>query len=421
MWMYYYDFIFIIQGLCILAYDFCGFVYSDFSHILLFMGYPVIQLKTGREASVGFRHPWIFSGALESIPSDIVPGALVHIADRNSRVIATGIYEGTNIAVRVFDFSQTIIDEAWITQALEQAHSRRLLVGYGPGTDTTGYRVVFGEADGLPGLVMDRYADVLVLQVTTAGMQQLLPLVIRACKKLFSPSAIIEKTDSDPVIHFGTQDSVVEFLEHGMKFSADVLQGQKTGFFLDQKELRQYVRTYSKDRSVLNLFSYTGATSVAALLGGATRVHNIDESEVALSYCTRHVEMNAIDPKKMTYEQADVFSWLNTNTQTYGMVILDPPALTKTKKEKESAAKAYHFLNRAAMRLVENDGIFVTSSCSHFFSEDDFAYTLRRASVQAGVELDVLHVVRQAPDHPLSVYWPEGLYLKSYICMVRRK
>lgn len=173
---------------------------------------------------------------------------------------------------------------------------------------------------------------------------------------------------------------------------------------------------------MLNLFSYTGATSIAALQGGAVSVHNIDESKAALEMCNTHATLNGIDAGKMTIEEADVFSWLGEQKESsYGMVVLDPPALAKTRRDIEQAKKAYHFLNRAAMRLVEDGGIFITSSCSHFFSEEDMLFTLRRASVQAGVELDILGSIRQANDHPLSVYFPEGLYLKSFVCRVRKR
>ena len=386
------------------------------------MAYPVIQLKAGREASVGFRHPWVFSGAIDSAPQDLVAGALVHLADRNGRIIGTGTFEGdASIAVRVFDFSETEITEEWIANQIEQAHSQRLLLGYGPDTDTTGYRIVFGEADNLPGLVLDKYADVLVLQISSIGMNELLPLVIDACKKSFQPIAIIERSDEDPVIHHGVLDAPVEFLEHGMKFVADVLHGQKTGFFLDQKDLRQAVKKYAHGKRVLNAFSYTGATGIAALMDGAVSVHNLDESKSALEVCISNTAMNGIDPRKITSEEADAFAWLGAQTEAqYDMVIIDPPALAKTKREIEQAKKAYHFLNRAAMRLVKDGGIFVTSSCSHFFTEDDFLFTLRRASVQAGLQLDVLESIRQASDHPLSVYFPESLYLKSFICRVRK-
>lgn len=386
------------------------------------MAYPVIKLKEGREANVGFRHPWIFSGALESIPKGLTVGSLVHIADRNGRIIGTGSFEGdANIAVRVFDFSETVIDEPWIRERIQQAHELRLFLGYGVDTETSGYRVVFGEADSIPGLVIDRFEDVLVLQISTAGMEGLLPIVVTVCKELFSPTAIVERSGAEYEIHFGALDAPVSFTEHGMKFVADVLHGQKTGFFLDQKDLREHVTRYANGKHVLNLFSYTGATGIAALRGGATSVHNIDESKVALELCVPHAAMNGFKEQTMTTEEADVFAWLGEKREdTYGIVILDPPALVKTKREVEQAKKAYHFLNRAALRLTEDAGIFVTSSCSHFFSEDDFLFTLRRASVQAGVILDVLHMVRQSNDHPLSVYFPESMYLTSFICRVRK-
>jgi 23S rRNA (cytosine1962-C5)-methyltransferase len=385
------------------------------------MAYQVIQLKAGREANVGFRHPWIFSGAVEHVPSGLPQGSFVHIADRNGRIIATGSYEGnSNIAIRVFDFSETTIDREWILNRIQEAHNRRLVMGYGPGTDTNGYRVVFGESDSLPGLVIDRYADVIVIQISTAGIAAIRDHVIDVCNTIFTPQAVVEKDEQGVRVHSGSVEGPVEFSEYGIRFVADILHGQKTGFFLDQKDLRQAVKNYSKDKTVLNLFSYTGSASVAALQGGATSVHNVDESQAALDLCSVNAQLNNVT--NITTEQADVFSWFNTNTENqYGMVILDPPALTKTKKEKEVAAKAYHFINRAAMRLVEDGGIFVTSSCSHFFSEEDLAFTLRRASVQAGIQLHMLETVRQSPDHALSVYWPEGLYLKSYICRVERK
>ena len=386
------------------------------------MAYPVIQLKMGREASVGFHHPWVFSGAIESIPDNLDEGVLVHVADRNGRIIGTGTFEGdSSIAVRVFDFSETEITEEWITSRIEQANNQRLLLGYGPDTDTTGYRIVFGEADNMPGLVIDRYANVLVVQISTTGMSNLSPIIIRVCKKLFDPIAIIDRSEGESNVVDGKAVEAVEFLEHGMKVTADVINGQKTGFFFDQKELRQAVKKYAHGKTVLNAFSYTGATGIAALLGGAASVYNVDESKAALEACVQHATLNGIDSKKITTQEADAFAWLGAQKDAaYDMVIIDPPALAKTKREIEQAKKAYHFVNRAGMRLVKDGGVFVTSSCSHFFTEDDFAYTLRRASVQAGLQLDVLEVIRQASDHPLSVYFPESLYLKSFICRVRK-
>ncbi len=392
--------------------------------------YGHVQLKAGREAATGFHHPWIFSGAIENVALRITHGDLVHVTDRNGRIIGTGTYSahGT-IRVRLLAYEAVEITQAWITATLQAAQAHRALLGYGPGTDTTGYRVVFSEADNLPGLVIDRYGSVLVLQLSTAGMEQLRPLILAACQELFSPSAVYERSDMSarneeylpPVtaIHYGVLAEPVPFQEHGQSFVADVLGGQKTGFFLDQKDLRQQVRAFARDKKVLNLFAYTGATSVVALLGGGSHVHNVDQSAPALELIPRQLELNNLAADKSTSDVADVFQWLNDHaTEQYDMVIVDPPALTKKKSDLPAAQKAYHFLNRAAMRLVAPGGLLVTSSCSHFFTSDDLAFVLRRASVQAGVQLRVLKHVTQSADHPLSVYFPESAYLKSYICQV---
>jgi 23S rRNA (cytosine1962-C5)-methyltransferase len=239
------------------------------------MAYPTITLKAGREAATGFHHPWIFSGALQPIPPEVQHGDLVSVADRNGRIIGTGTYTAdASISVRLLAFSDVTIDEAWLTAQIRAANQRRQLMGYGDGTATTGYRVVFGEADSLPGLVIDRYADVLVLQISTAGMDRLRDMVIAACHTVFSPRAIVERSDlpvrrgekleSFTATHVGEVTEPVVFQENGLTLVADVLHGQKTGFYVDQRELRTHVKALAKDRAVLNLFSYTGATSAAA-------------------------------------------------------------------------------------------------------------------------------------------------------------
>jgi 23S rRNA (cytosine1962-C5)-methyltransferase len=222
-------------------------------------------------------------------------------------------------------------------------------------------------------------------------------------------------------IHEGAADDLVRFEERGIQFLADPIKGQKTGFFLDQKDARAALGRMAKGKDVLNLFSYSGAASVAMMKGGAKSVHNIDASEDALALCQKHAELHEFSEKKFSTEQTDIFQWLGAGQEkTYDMVVMDPPALIKTMKDAEEGRKAYHFLNRAAMRLVEDGGIFATSSCSHFLLEDDLAFTLRRASVQAGIKLDLLQVVRQSPDHPQSIYFPESLYLKTFIFRVSR-
>ncbi|MFA5994823.1 MAG: class I SAM-dependent rRNA methyltransferase [Patescibacteria group bacterium] len=392
--------------------------------------YPIITLKPGKETNVHYKHPWIFSGALAQVPDHLEPGALVHIADTHNQIIGTGTYSQTSsIAIRIFAFEQTVLDQAWFAQKIKSAHDLRLLLGYGSNTNTTGYRVVFGEADGLPGLIIDRYANVIVFQSGTAGIDKLRSVIISAIKTVFSPQVIIEKSNAparqeeklttQEQVHFGTITEPVPFLEHSLRFVADVVAGQKTGFFLDQKDLRLIIKQFAFGNT-LNLFSYTGTAGIAALTGQATAVHNVDASELALTMCALQAKLNNINPERMTTENSDIFQWLQSKSgATYDTIIMDPPALIKNKRHIEEGAKAYHFLNRAALRLIKPGGIFVTSSCSHFLSETDLAVILRRASVQANVHLQILNIVRQAPDHPYSVYFPEGAYLKSFVCRVQ--
>jgi 23S rRNA (cytosine1962-C5)-methyltransferase len=249
--------------------------------------------------------------------------------------------------------------------------------------------------------------------------------------ELLSPRAIIERSDL-PVrreegleeragVAYGDAVDKVEFCEGGLSFVADLMSGQKTGFFLDQRNLRQRLAYYSKDREVLNLFSYTGSFAVAAIRAGARSVHNIDSSQPALDLIGTQLSLNQIPDSSVTTECVDVFNWLSLHGDpSYDMIIVDPPALIKSQRDAETGRKAYHFLNRAALRLLRDDSIFVTSSCSAFYTEEDFAVMLRRASVQAGVTLEVLETIRQSPDHPISIYFPESLYLKSFICRAQR-
>ncbi|HJV32627.1 MAG TPA: class I SAM-dependent rRNA methyltransferase [Patescibacteria group bacterium] len=393
---------------------------------------PIITLKAGKEANVAFRHPWIFSGALEQAPGDDAHGTIVRVADKRGIVLATGTYSArSSIAVRVFAFGDEAIDGDWIAARIKEADERRTAMGYGPGTDTTGYRVVFGEADHLPGLVIDRYEDAVVFQISTMGMDRFREEIIKAIEKTFKPETIVERSDlgvrgeeflEDVVaVHKGAADAPVEFKEHGLKYLADLKGGQKTGFFLDQKDARAALARLAEGRKVLNLFSYSGAAGVAMMKGGALSVHNMDSSEDALALCEKHAKLHKIKAADFTTESADIFQWLGEQKDgDLDMVVMDPPALIKAMKDAESGRKAYHFLNRAAMRLVRDGGIFATSSCSHFLTEDDLAYTLRRASVQAGITLDMLAVTRQSADHPQSVYFPESNYLKTFIFRVKR-
>ncbi len=395
--------------------------------------YKQVFLLPGKEANIAFRHPWLFSGALQKAKGELEHGDLVSVMDKYDKVLATGTYSNkTSIAVRALAFGDAVIDRAWFANAIRTSNERRLMLGYGPGTETTGYRVCFGESDGISGLVVDRYEDVIVFQISTAGLDRLREEIIGALKDVFAPRSIIERSDMpmrkeealEPVVglRFGEAVEAVPYKENGITFTAHPMTGQKTGAFLDQKILRKLLLGgLLKGMNGLNLFSYTGSTGIAAMKGGAEHIHNMDGSAEAIQACMDQAKEQGIAAEAFTTEKNDIFQWLaHHETGTYDFVIVDPPALIKNAKDSEEGKKAYHFLNRAAMRLVRNGGILITSSCSRFFLEEDLAFTLRRASVQAGVDLRVLETIRQSPDHPFSVYFPEAAYLKTFVCRVER-
>ncbi len=395
--------------------------------------YPEITIKERHSATIDHHHPWIFSGNLQRVPDDLANGSIVTVREFNGDIIATGTYSTKSIiAVRVLDFGPATIDKHWLKNRLERAESRRRIMGFGVDNRMTGYRVVFGESDGLPGLVVDRFADILVIQVTTAGMNALLDVIVETLVEMFSPRGIYERDDilvrreegleQKTGLLYGEVSGTVEFNEHGRTYLADVVEGQKTGFYLDQRDLRQEISSLSSGRRAADLFSYSGAAGIAALAGGASSVHFVDSSGTALAACTRHAELNSIPAANVSTEEADVFQWLGAHAEPeYDLIMLDPPALIKSRKHIETGRKGYHFLNRAAMRIIRDGGILASSSCSAYFAEEDLAGTLRRAADQAGVRLHVLKTVRQASDHPQSLYFPEAAYLKSFICRVERK
>jgi 23S rRNA (cytosine1962-C5)-methyltransferase len=391
--------------------------------------YPTIVISSKRTASLHFQHPWIFSGAIVGMDSGVEHGGLVRVVDEDDVVYGVGTYSSrSSIAVRVFDWKEVVIEKKWFVARLREAMDRRKLMGFGK-KDTTGYRVLFGEADGVPGLVVDRYGDVAVFQIATAGLDNLREEIVAAIKNALDPRVIVERSDIgvrkddglvDVVaVRFGEVKGCAPFLERGRAYVADALGGQKTGFFLDQRDARDAVAGLSKGRECLNLFSYSGAFGVAAMLGGAKSVHNVDLSAPALELCGEHARLNQIGESVFTTEEADVFQWLNEHDKpSYDLVVLDPPALIKSSKDAEAGKKAYHFLNRAGMRLVRDGGVFVTSSCSAHLSEEDMVFALRRASVQAGVRLSILQTLHQSSDHPTSIYFPESLYLKTFVSQI---
>ncbi|MCK5128013.1 MAG: class I SAM-dependent rRNA methyltransferase [candidate division Zixibacteria bacterium] len=393
--------------------------------------YPIIKIKQKRGASILSRHPWIFSGAIEKVSDDIKHGDIVYV-EHDNKIVATGMFSRHSmIVVRVMAFDEVIIDKDWFRSQIRLANKRRQIVGLIDLPDLTGYRIIFGQSDLLPGLVVDKYNDVLVMQISTAGIDEHRDTIIECLVEEFSPRAIFERSDLQSrkeekltervgVCH-GEDVDTVEFLEYGRKYIADIKAGQKTGFYLDQRDLRSEIQNVSAGRKAVDIFSYSGAAGIAALNGGCESVEFIDSSKKALELCKQHTELNGFDIGNIQTIETDVFQWISEKkSPEYDLVLLDPPALIKSRKHIESGKKAYHFLNRACLRMITDGGILVSSSCSAYMTEDEFIIMLRKAANQAEVELQLIKTIRQSPDHPLSVYFPEAFYLKSVVCKIIR-
>ncbi|HLD22094.1 MAG TPA: class I SAM-dependent rRNA methyltransferase [Patescibacteria group bacterium] len=393
--------------------------------------YPTLKLESKRATSVQYHHPWIFSGGIIRNETEFpIHGAIVFICDAQNHILATGTYSAhSQIAVRVLEFGEVDISTQWFINKFHNAERDRAIFGYDLYTETTGYRLIFGEADGIPGLIVDRFGETIVIQIATAGMDQLRQMIIAALIEVFHPKCIVEKSDISerereklPIVRSVVYGSLpkcgVQFQEYGVTYIADVLAGQKTGFFLDQKDLRNFVKRYAAQKQIVNLFSYSGATGISAFVGGATSIHNVDSSEQALALCAQHAQLHHIPADRFTCENADIFQWVAQKQKQFDMVVMDPPALIKSQKHIDAGIKAYHFLNRAALRFVKKGGLFVTSSCSQHLTQEELLRIVRKASIQNNQQIRILHIIHQSPDHPISAYFPESFYLKSIIGMV---
>lgn len=391
-----------------------------------------IWLKPGKEIPILAGHPWIFSNAIDR---DIQGenGQIVKVKDGKGRDLGLGTWNGlTSIRVRMLTRDQEEkIDVAFFVSRFKE------LDGFKKSglPKTTGYRVVHAEADGIPGLILDRYDDVFVFQLHTAGMDKLRAEIIEAIRKTFKPSAIIERSDLDvrklegltnqPVeIHHGKIDEPVVFQENGIDFYADVLHGQKTGFFLDQRDARLAVGQLANGKRVLNLFGYTGAFSVHAALGGAIFVATVDVSRQALETAQKNFEINKLDPEdenKFLFLEANVMDLLRDREipgSPYDLIVCDPPAFAKSEKHMPQAIKAYTDLNADCLRQLGPGGILVTSSCSGRVTPEDFRNMLRLAAGHAQKDVRVLRWISQPIDHAERLAFPEGRYLKTAVLEV---
>ena len=391
--------------------------------------YRKVYLKKGKEESLKRFHPWIFSGAIQSTEGELEEGEVVRVITAGGEFIAVGHYQIGSIAVRVLSFSDVTIDDEFWSSRLRSAVRMRQSIGIVYNAHNNTYRLVHGEGDNIPGLVIDVYGDTAVMQAHSVGIHQQ-RLAIARClvevagdrvKNVYykSETTLPYKADlgqEDGCIVGGSDDNVA--MENGLKFHVDWLKGQKTGFFVDQRENRSLLERFSSGKKVLNMFCYTGGFSFYAMRGGAELVHSVDSSAKAIELTTRNVEMNFPGDTRHEAFCEDAFKYLDRMGDRYDLIILDPPAFAKHRGALHNALKGYTRLNQKAFEKIQPGGILFTFSCSQVVTKDNFRNAVFTAAALAGRKVRILHQLHQPADHPVNIFHPEGEYLKGLVVYV---
>lgn len=394
-----------------------------------------VILKKGREESLRRFHPWVFSGAVAQIIGEPAEGDIVAVYASDGSFLATGHYQIGSIAVRVLSFDSDVLSPDFWETMLSRALRERVALGlHREGSDTSCYRLVHGEGDNLPGLIIDWYDGVCVMQAHSAGMFRARLQIAEALKAVYGDSlkAVYDKSSGtapfkagldlvDGYIYrrpgFNDDDQIVS--EYGHRFIVNWTEGQKTGFFLDQRENRRLVERYAAGRNVLNLFCYTGGFSIYALSGGAVHVDSVDSSRKAMELVGRNVALNGFSASQHTGVCGDAMDFLKTvPADRYDMMIVDPPAFAKHRGALHNALRAYQRLNAAAISRVAPGGLVFTYSCSQVVDKETFALTVFSAAAQTGRSVRILDRLNQPADHPVNIYHPEGEYLKGLLLYV---
>ena len=395
--------------------------------------YPTIRLKAGKEHSLKRYHPWVFSGALDGGDAGISEGDTVQVTDHKGNFLGIGHSQMGSIAVRIINFKPTLIDQDFWVEKLTQALQLRrgLNLGLPAKNQTNAYRLCFAEGDGLPGLIIDIFEKTAILQTYTLGMHLAKAEIVAALQTVYQQelNTIYDKSAETMAKNFdlaienqfllGTQVSA-QISENGHQFNIDWIKGQKTGFFIDQRENRELIQRYSHNRRVLNTFCYSGGFSVYAAAGGANCVHSIDISQGAIELCKNNLSLNGYNPDSEQYKciAIDTFDHLKTSGEMYDLIVLDPPAFAKSRKVSHNAVVAYKRLNYEAMKHLAPGGLLFTFSCSQVINRELFNHTIHSAAIDAGRTVRVLHQLGQAPDHPINIFNPEGEYLKGLVLSV---
>ena len=393
------------------------------------MSYKKVYLKPGKEESLKRFHPWVFSGAIARVDGEPEEGEVVDVYTSKKEFIACGHFQIGSIAVRVLTFRQEEINHSFWKRRLEVALDMRRSLGLVDNPENNTYRLVHGEGDNLPGLIIDVYAHTAVMQAHSAGMHVYRMDIADALSEVMgdivkniyykSETTLPFKADLGPENGFikgGSPENVA--LENGLKFHVDWLKGQKTGFFVDQRENRHLLERYSKGRNVLNMFCYTGGFSFYAMRGGANLVHSVDSSAKAIDLTNQNVELNFPRDERHQAFAEDAFKYLDRMGDQYDLIILDPPAFAKHRDALRNALRGYSKLNAKAFEKIKPGGILFTFSCSQVVDKKDFRNAVFTAAAQSGRSVRILHQLTQPGDHPVNIYHPEGEYLKGLVLYV---
>ena len=396
-----------------------------------------LQLKRGKEDSLLRFHPWIFSGAIQQVDDSISEGEVVRVITSHGDFIAIGHYQQGSIAVRVLSFRDVEINDEFWHSRLESALKMRIAIGIADNPQNNTFRLVHGEGDMLPGLIIDIYGKTAVMQAHSIGMhfcrvqiaEQLVKVMGARIENVYykSETTLPFMDDMENGFLYGGSDNNTA-VENGLMFYVDWLRGQKTGFFVDQRENRALLEKYARGKRVLNMFCYTGGFSFYAMRGGAELVHSVDSSAKAIELTNRNVQLNFPDDSRHKAFCEDAFKFLDSidntdssssiNRKSYDLIILDPPAFAKHRGALHNALKGYTRLNMKAMQKIQSGGILFTFSCSQVVTKDHFRNAVFTAAAQAGRKVRILHQLHQPADHPINIYHPEGEYLKGLVLYV---
>lgn len=391
------------------------------------MNIPEIRIRKAKLSSIERKHPWIFSGAIESDTSAIEEGTVVRVNDHKNRFLALGHFQPATIAVRILSFEDLEINQAFFNDLLSKAVQLRLNLNL-LRPDNNIFRIVHGEGDFLPGLIVDYYAGVAVVQCHSLGMYHALDLIVEGLKHALGENltAIYSKSGETlpPRLQienkylFGNCETPHTALENGIQYAIDWIDGQKTGFFIDQRENRSLLGRYAKDKRVLNTFCYSGGFSLSSIQGGAVLAHSLDSSKKAIELTERNVELNKMGSQHKSIV-ADAMDFMKELPEQYDIIVLDPPAFAKHREKRHQAIQGYKRLNAHAIRQIKPGGLIFTFSCSQVVDKYLFNNTIVAAAIESGRQVRIIEQLHQPADHPVNACHPEGEYLKGLVIEVQ--